>query len=135
MKRLMLALALLSLGGCVAPTKVPTTQDAQAPGQVHPKITSHRARVATNIGASIDKKPITSVRFDCPCATQTILIFAGIHGDEPTTSIVAQKLIELLESDDSAVRDSKCDLVIVPRASPDGLEKRTRTNAKGVDLN
>ncbi len=64
---------------------------------------------------------------------RTILILAGVHGDEPKSVYVARRLIELLENDRQARRDARW--VIVPLVNPDGFHRRKRRNARGVDIN
>ncbi len=60
-----------------------------------------------------------------PC---TLLVFAGIHGEEPeTTYALSRALRQLAEPPD------RCAVVLA--ANPDGLVRGTRGNARGVDLN
>ncbi len=57
-----------------------------------------------------------------------ILIFAGIHGEEPDTTVLLSRALR------SMSRPSPCCAVILC-ANPDGLRHGTRGNANGVDLN
>ena len=63
-----------------------------------------------------------------PSGDCKILLFAGIHGEEPETTIVLSRALRHLSapSQHSAV---------VLAANPDGLIRGTRGNAHGVDLN
>lgn len=59
-----------------------------------------------------------------------ILVFSLIHGDEMPSGSVARSWMERLASIEprNAWR-------LVPILNPDGLKKKTRTNANGVDIN
>ena len=57
-----------------------------------------------------------------------VLVFAGIHGEEPeTTYALSRALRQLPELPEHAA--------VVLAANPDGLIRGTRGNARGVDLN
>jgi murein peptide amidase A len=57
-----------------------------------------------------------------------LLIFAGIHGEEPeTTYALSRALRQLTEPSEHCA--------VVLAANPDGLIRGTRGNARGVDLN
>lgn len=58
-------------------------------------------------------------------------LIAGTHGDEPESVYIQQQLVSWLEQQ-SAITPP---LIIIPALNPDGLVKRTRGNARGVDLN
>ena len=63
-----------------------------------------------------------------PRGACSVLIFAGIHGDEPeTTSALSWALRHAAEP------SPHCAVVLA--ANPDGLIRGTRANAAGVDLN
>lgn len=63
-----------------------------------------------------------------PCGTCALLIFAGIHGEEPeTTYSLSRALRQLTTPPEHAA--------VVLAANPDGLTRGTRGNARGVDLN
>lgn len=87
------------------------------------------------LGRSLRGCPIVKREyFGSPTAKDTVLLFAGIHGDESTTVFAAAKLIELLDRD-PAVIPPMVHLVIIPVANPDGYEAHTRQNSRLVDLN
>ena len=83
------------------------------------------------LGTSVQGRPITLATF--PGVGQPVLILGGIHGNEPTSAVVARKLIDHLElhPHNGAGRT----VVILPEANPDGLLTGRRTNANGVDVN
>lgn len=62
-----------------------------------------------------------------------VMLIGGIHGDEPTAVAVAFHWMRKLEAE----RLQPFHWRVIPCANPDGLlvEKPTRTNARGVDLN
>lgn len=63
-----------------------------------------------------------------PQARCELLVFAGIHGEEPeTTYALSRALRQLAEPLERAA--------VVLAANPDGLVRGTRCNARGVDLN
>ena len=64
----------------------------------------------------------------------TILLLATIHGDESGGTPLLEELLRRLESGDVRVPPDRA-LVVVPVVNPDGLARRRRTNANGVDLN
>lgn len=62
--------------------------------------------------------------------SQNILVISLIHGDEYQSGSVARLWMERLET-----IDSRNSWRILPIANPDGLARKTRTNARGVDIN
>ncbi|HEY2588507.1 MAG TPA: DUF2817 domain-containing protein [Tepidisphaeraceae bacterium] len=81
----------------------------------------------SDIGTSVEGRPVTMVQFGQ--GDVGVLIIAAIHGDEPTSEYVAQRLIAVLASSPQA------GVAVIPCANPDGLAAHRRTNAHGVDLN
>lgn len=61
-----------------------------------------------------------------------VLVFGGIHGDEPHTTVLARALAVNINQ---STLPSNLTLVIVPDVNPDGLMASTRVNANGVDIN
>lgn len=57
-----------------------------------------------------------------------VLVVAGVHGDEPETTVVVSAALRSL-----APGGLRCAVVLA--ANPDGLVRGTRGNAAGVDLN
>jgi protein MpaA len=64
---------------------------------------------------------------------RSVLVLAGMHGDEPKSVFVARRLKEWLAADAQAGRAARW--IIVPTVNPDGLRRHTRRNARGVDIN
>lgn len=91
------------------------------------------------IGRSVQSRPVVLREYDGPALAgrpvTEILVFAGIHGDEPTTVFAAARLIELLERDSASIVPPGHRLTVVPIANPDGYAARSRQNSVGVDLN
>jgi len=87
--------------------------------------------VTRTIGRTVQGRPIQAHVFegDQGC----VLILGGIHGDEPAGSDLVRRLAVHLEGNPADVGGRR--IVLVYRASPDGLAARTRGNARGVDLN
>ena len=63
-----------------------------------------------------------------PSGDCTLLLFAGIHGEEPETTLALSRALRHL-----SVPSPQCAVVLA--ANPDGLIRGTRGNAEGVDLN
>ena len=63
-----------------------------------------------------------------PLGQCTLLIHAGIHGEEPETTFALSRALRLLPE-----QSQQCAVVLA--ANPDGLIRGTRGNARGVDLN
>ena len=57
-----------------------------------------------------------------------LLLFAGLHGEEPECTYALSRALRQLTS-------QSADCAIVLAANPDGLIRGTRANARGVDLN
>lgn len=85
---------------------------------------------AYGIGLSCSGRALVTYRFG-PDDAPVVLIFAGIHGDEPASATVAERLVDALSEHPPTDRR----VVLLPVANPDGLAAGTRVNARGVDLN
>ena len=57
-----------------------------------------------------------------------LLVFAGIHGEEPETTYALSRALR-------QVNEPPEHVAVVLAANPDGLTRGTRGNARGVDLN
>lgn len=62
--------------------------------------------------------------------TKKILVFSLIHGDEGDAGALGRFWLERL-----SMISPRNDWRIIPVLNPDGVQKKTRTNARGVDLN
>lgn len=63
----------------------------------------------------------------------SVLIFAGIHGDEPTSASLARDLAAHLRAHPE-IADGHT-VAVLTDANPDGLARHSRYNSRGVDLN
>lgn len=63
-----------------------------------------------------------------PAGACRLLVFAGIHGEEPETTFALSRALRRL-----VVASPHCAVVLA--ANPDGLIRGTRGNARGVELN
>jgi protein MpaA len=63
-----------------------------------------------------------------PSGKCRLLLFAGLHGEEPETTYCLSRALRQLPA-----RSEDCAVVLA--ANPDGLLRGTRGNARGVDLN
>jgi murein peptide amidase A len=61
-----------------------------------------------------------------------VLVFGGIHGNEPDSSVIAKALMGALWQESAL---EALTIFIVPDVNPDGLFANTRFNARGVDIN
>jgi predicted deacylase len=107
-------------------TPAPATRPIESPAPPRP------AERTIDFGQSVEGRPLTLHLFgDAPNPT---LILGAIHGNEPTSAAVAQRLIDHLRAhpDDLPKRSA---VAILPVANPDGLALKTRTNKNRIDVN
>ena len=116
----------------MGPAAPPATPPAAPP--VATATATSADRVLT-LGHSADARPVTLHLFGDTAVgpANTVLIFGGIHGNEPTSAGVAGELVQHLRRDPDAYR-GRC-VAVIPEANPDGLARRMRSNANLVDLN
>lgn len=88
------------------------------------------ARVV-HLGDSLAGRPIEMHVFGQ--GRPVIFIFGGIHGSEPGSVYVAERLIELLAAEPAHFAGRT--VAIAPNTNPDAYETRRRTNLNRVDLN
>ena len=86
------------------------------------------AHAAESVGRSADGRAITATRIGAANAPIRILVVGSIHGDEPAGHRVIRTLRRSSPPDG-------VQLWLVRTANPDGAARRTRQNARGVDLN
>ncbi len=67
-------------------------------------------------------------------ARPTVLVLAQQHGNEPAGGEAALALAERLAGAEAALLD-RVNVLIVPRANPDGAERFARTTVSGADVN
>lgn len=116
---------------------LPVTACQSAPANVapaRPQTLAPPAAVDESVlvlGHSVQGQPIHLHVFGLP--QNPTLIFAGIHGDEPTSVAVAIDLLFYLRAHPEVYRAHP--VAILPIANPDGLDQRSRQNINGVDCN
>lgn len=117
------------LGGCAAapvdtaPKPEPRNPMAQPPRPM--------SSVLKN---SVQQRPIELLVFGD--AANPVLIIGGIHGSEPTTVDVAQRLCRnLMNEPDIWFGRTGKSVAVIPVANPDGYARRSRTNVNNVDIN
>jgi protein MpaA len=81
---------------------------------------------ATTYGTSVDGLPLTVYLPEGGAAE--LLVMAAIHGDESETTVVVSEAMRCLPQGTLRAAVILC-------ATPDGLARGTRGNARGVDLN
>jgi protein MpaA len=81
------------------------------------------------LGTSTEGRPIRGRRFGGP--GPTLLVFGGIHGDEPAS---VEALIELAGRI-AGVRPDGVPLWLLPAVNPDGVARGQKNSARDVDLN
>ena len=97
-----------------------------------PPLTPPQSRPeAVVLGHSVQGRPLVLYRFSRWGGGT--LVIGGIHGSEPTSAEVAERLVALLARHPDGWDDPP--VAVLPRANPDGLARGTRANAAGVDLN
>jgi protein MpaA len=85
------------------------------------------------IGQTVLGRPIEAVYFMPPSYAKprpTALLFAAIHGDEPVSQLMLERL-----ADELVERPPGRETWIVPCVNVDGILAGTRNNANDVDLN
>jgi protein MpaA len=82
-----------------------------------------------SLGLSVEGRPIRGRRFGGPGAA--LLVFGGIHGDEPAS---VEALIELVPRL-AARGDAGAPVWLLPAANPDGVARGRKNSARDVDLN
>ena len=97
------------------------------------------ARVRIEIvGGSQQGRPIALIVLagtdGVSAALPTVLVLAQQHGNEPAGGEAALALAERLAGPDAALLD-RVNVLIVPRANPDGAERFARTTVSGTDVN
>ncbi|MEA2270101.1 MAG: murein peptide amidase [Solirubrobacteraceae bacterium] len=112
--------ALLAPAAVVAALAAPAPA-AQTPGTPAPRV--------ERLGLSVEGRPIGLVRVGEPAAPRKVLVVGCIHGDE----CAGRAVVGLLRQAGTAPPGAE--LLLVRNLNPDGFRRRTRGNARGVDLN
>jgi protein MpaA len=82
-------------------------------------------------GFSVESRPIRGLVLGS--GPRTYLLFGVIHGNEPLGEPLLESFITHVRGRPNMLSGRR--LVILPVVNPDGLARRTRVNANGVDLN
>jgi predicted deacylase len=89
------------------------------------------SRRTLDIGFAADGRPLAVEVFGS--GPRTVLVLGGIHGDETRSVEVARFLADYLAANSEALAGKT--VAVLVNANPTGAANRTRTNARGVDLN
>lgn len=86
-------------------------------------------------GTSVQGRPLVFAEFGNPSSPNTTLILSMVHGDEITPLYLGLQLAQYLKSHPD--EHARSHVVIAPMVNPDSFFRtpRTRTNARGVDVN
>jgi protein MpaA len=86
-------------------------------------------------GTSVQGRPLVYAEFGPETSQNTTLILAGVHGDEVTPIYLGLKIVDWLKENQADLGTSR--VVVAPLVNPDSYlnKKRTRTNARGEDVN
>lgn len=84
------------------------------------------------IGRSTEGRPIRAGRCGDPAGAPTLLVVAGVHGDEPSSVEGVVDLLERLAAGDLAAPQP---FWVIPALNPDGLGRGQKNSARDVDLN
>lgn len=127
-----------------APGRVDFTTHAEAMAFLARTVDGINHAVLRTMGSSQEGRAIPVVIFaqgglDIPVLRRngrpTVLIIGHQHGNEPAGGEAALVAIERLARGDLSEVLRHINVVIVPRANPDGAEAFRRTTANGIDLN
>jgi protein MpaA len=120
-------LALLALAGCAEPVRPPMIiTEPKPPPAIAITPVEHRI-----VGKSVQNRLIMCTVLGQ--GTDTTLILATIHGNEPAGTPLVHRLSEELQKNTHLLQGRK--VVLMPTANPDGAARYSRYNANGVDLN
>lgn len=105
--------------------------------QANKQTTTHQTNLSKiitpkylTLGKTVKGRNITAAVYGS--GKKHVLIFGGIHGDEPHTTVLARALAVNINQE---TLPQNLTVIIVPDVNPDGLMASTRVNANGVDIN
>jgi protein MpaA len=138
---LALASILLTAGACLHPVResVPHREPPPVVSAESDAAESESERIRLDVprgrrfiaGWSAENRPI---HYQVHGQGQTVvLVIAAIHGNEPTGEPLVERLARELDLNPRLLEGRT--VVLCPLANPDGLARKTRWNADGVDLN
>jgi len=138
-----LVVSLVGWVGCTPPREPPLPRVAEVPvrrpvarprppvqASVRPAAALPKEQTVV-LGRSVQGKPIEMTVFGQD--GETILILGALHGNEPTSAALAERLIQYLQANPQTYQGRR--VAVVPVVNPDGLALGTRENANGVDIN
>jgi len=133
----------LLMGGCSPSTpRTPPTVDRHVPppvvtppSRVEPTPAPEPVRTVTKekvvVGRSVAGQPITCTIIGS--GHDVVLIMATIHGNEAAGTPLVHRLASHLTAHPEVVEGRQ--ILLMPVANPDGLDRNSRHNLRGVDLN
>lgn len=117
--------------GCAQRLSAPRSARTRLPSPLPQRQPDRTGERRIPLGWSVEGKLLTLTIFGT--GEPAVFVMGGIHGDEPSSAVVARQLIALLRADPDLC--AGCTVGILPAANPDGLARHRRTNANRVDLN
>jgi len=112
----------------------PARRTAESPGRLAERLSTIRSPFVSviEIGRSVQGGAIQAIRVGT--GSRMVVIAGAIHGSEGNTAVLVEELaVRLADAAESLPRDAS--FFLVPGLNPDGLVRRSRHNARGVDLN
>ncbi|AIA30931.1 MAG: uncharacterized protein C75L2_00380043 [Leptospirillum sp. Group II 'C75'] len=94
-----------------------------------------KIRVKGQVGWEGKSVPILKILFRSKPENPRVLLSAGIHGDEPAGPHSVLSLLRAWKETPLSAFLQDINLDLFPMINPSGLEKNTRENATGIDLN
>jgi hypothetical protein len=135
-RRILAAVMLASsvaMCGCASKQVV---RDSPLPVTAPVAASTDRPQGISILGESLERRPIEMRMFcdaDPASSRADVLIIGGIHGDEVTSVDVARELSALMAAD--ATNRFGRRVAVIAVANPDGYARRSRYNARGIDIN
>lgn len=130
------ALTTLVLAGCAGPNMQAAAVQEVRRGPIDSPHPPPVPGEEIHLGCSVEGRPITMALFrggHAPVGPDAVLVVGGIHGNEPTSVDVAKGLLDVLRADPALAGGRTVGIIV--NANPDAYERRTRTNANGIDVN
>lgn len=121
--------ALLVLAGCAAPR--PVAPAAQRVTSTEPGTDGARAADGSLLATSLEGRPIRMATLGH--GPRRVLWVGGIHGDEREGARATAELPAAFLSEPGLAE--RVTLLVIEDVNPDGSARKTRGNARGVDLN
>ena len=122
-------------GGCASERSEPVEQRrpttrVESKAATKP-VVAPLAERAMVVGKSVEGREIVARVLGA--GADVTLVMGAIHGNEPTSAVVAERLLAHLREHPEVV-EGRC-VAILTVANPDGLVRKIRTNKRLVDLN